>query len=229
MANKYVVGGIFTNNQGYEAKIIERNKEKATIKFLVSGWTKEVYASDIGRGKFKDKYAPSIYGVGIVGEERTQTQPYRSWLRMLERCYSGRHTSYRNTTVHPDWLYFPNFKQWYESNITLGWELDKDLKQPGLIHKVYSEATCCFLPPKINAALVKPLSLGVTVRGVDTYIAQLKRDNKTFNLGSFGTKEEAISCYKRERHKYLYDLAAITKESDIQKLLCYFADYYFKE
>lgn len=228
MATKYVVGSTFTNNQGYEAVIISKVGQRVRIRFLVSGSEREVDTGDLGRGRFKDKYAPSVYGIGVVGDNTTQTPAYKQWVRMLERCYSGRHNSYCNTTVCSSWLTLDNFITWYDKNHIEGWHLDKDLKQVGLDSKVYSASTCIYLPPSVNCALVNPNSSGVTVRGA-SFISQIKRFNKTFNLGTYTSFEEATSIYKIARLTYLKELALLYKENGISDLLVAYANHYFKE
>ena len=67
------------------------------------------------------------------------------------------HPSYRNCTVCERWLTYsnfledihliPNYDQWLVSD---DYELDKDLLQKGVKHKIYSLNTCVFIPRSLN-------------------------------------------------------------------------------
>lgn len=82
---------------------------------------------------------------------------YKTWKDMIERCYDPKvhkkFPTYAECTVHPDWLYFSNFRRWMEGQDWEGKHLDKDLKIPG--NKMYSPATCMFVTPRINGLILK--------------------------------------------------------------------------
>lgn len=56
--------------------------------------------------------------------------------------------TYEGCTVCDEWLYFSNFKKWFDENYIEGFQLDKDIIIRG--NKVYSPQTCCFVPKEIN-------------------------------------------------------------------------------
>jgi hypothetical protein len=77
---------------------------------------------------------------------------YKTWQSMLGRL--TKESSYRDTKISSDWLYFSNFKTWYEKqHIGTNYQLDKDLLGDGL---TYSKEHCILLPREINNATIKP-------------------------------------------------------------------------
>jgi hypothetical protein len=81
---------------------------------------------------------------------------YIAWSGMLNRCfnikYKDKHTTYLNITCCEDWLLFTNFAKWFKENYIEGWQLDKDLLIKD--NKIYSPATCLFVPQEINKFLI---------------------------------------------------------------------------
>lgn len=84
---------------------------------------------------------------------RDWTCPYYSrWVDMVKRCYSEsfkqKYPTYKDCTMHEDWLYFSNFKAWMETQDWEGKQLDKDLLERG--NKHYSPMHCIFIHSRIN-------------------------------------------------------------------------------
>ena len=79
---------------------------------------------------------------------------YSVWHSMLQRCYDDKyhikHPTYEGCTVCDEWLYFSNFKKWFDENYIEGTQLDKDIFSK---NKVYSPETCCFVPREINVLM----------------------------------------------------------------------------
>ena len=77
---------------------------------------------------------------------------YRTWVDMLERCYSAklqeRRPTYVGCSVSEEWLTFSNFRRWMEKQDFEGMHLDKDLLFEG--NKVYSAETCVFVTSMVN-------------------------------------------------------------------------------
>lgn len=102
-----------------------------------------------------------VCGIGIndyTSQLYSNNKPIKSylcWLHMIERCYSTmlhiRRPNYIGCTVCDEWLYFSNFKKWYDENYREGFDLDKDILVEG--NKVYSPETCRFVPQYINKIL----------------------------------------------------------------------------
>lgn len=169
-----------------------------------------------------------IYGVGIndlsdkVKENGKHIRSYSMWRSMLERVYStldrNNIRAYLDVKVCDEWLLFSNFKKWFDSHLEYyhkGWHLDKDLLCRHLkVNKIYSPATCCFLPNEINGALItqKDLraSLPIGVRQAESgrFHATLCSGLKTSkHLGTFDSVEEAFTAYKETKEAWLKFLA----------------------
>ncbi|MGL4484916.1 MAG: hypothetical protein ACRCUS_08195 [Anaerovoracaceae bacterium] len=102
-----------------------------------------------------------ICGIGYsdiktTNKDNVHFKSYKIWSSILRRCYSKSDSSYsrygaKGVTVHPSWLYYSNFKDWFDKNYVEGYHLDKDLLQVG--NKMYSVETCCFIAPEHNSSL----------------------------------------------------------------------------
>jgi len=199
--------------------------KEVQVLFLNSGKTKWVRGDHLKLGNIKDYHQPTVYGVGVVGDNVTKingrtTTLYNAWVGILERCYSEKlhklYPTYLGCTVSDDWKYLDNFKIWFENNYRDGWEIDKDLLLRG--NKLYSAETCRYIPKPLNNLLkenwklsTKGLPLGVTERyncKSEPYNASvcLGRSQKV-SIGNFRTPELAFSAYKYEKEKYIKDFA----------------------
>ena len=137
---------------------------------------------------------------------------YHSWKSMLERCYSSKYhekfPTYKGCTVCADWLFYSNFKKWYEQNNRKGYHLDKDILVYG--NKIYSPETCRYVPEPLNLLLTdRRRKRGDYPKGVsfkeskNTYQAQcsvppiLNKDNKSSSkyLGCYSTPDDAAEAY----------------------------------
>ena len=75
---------------------------------------------------------------------------------MLRRCYDKKilekFPTYKRCTVCDEWLFYPNFKKWFDENYYeiegQKMALDKDIISKG--NKVYSPENCIFVPNNIN-------------------------------------------------------------------------------
>ena len=69
--NKYSTGDILTTPNYGNVEIIEYvNNKNVTVKFLNTGYiATSQQLGNIVNGNLKDKFAPSVYNVGITGEE----------------------------------------------------------------------------------------------------------------------------------------------------------------
>lgn len=88
---------------------------------------------------------------------------YSHWqsmiIRTLDENISDITRWYKNVVVCDEWVWFNNFKEWFDLNYYSiegqRMELDKDLfcEGLGLETKKYSPETCCFLPKDLNNIL----------------------------------------------------------------------------
>jgi len=94
---------------------------------------------------------PTTYRDPLTGKMKT-TPAYATWHAMLTRCHSptfrAGSCAYVGVVVCTEWLTFSNFKTWYDANYVSGYQLDKDLVNPG--SKEYSPANCRYVPQYIN-------------------------------------------------------------------------------
>lgn len=136
------------------------------IEFIDTGFRCKVESSDIRKGNVRDYLRPHVFGFGFYGVgkyksniNKQTTKAYQDWYNMLMRCYCPkelkRKSSYKNTTVCDSWHNFQNFAKWHEENYKFGLHLDKDIKQVGVINKVYSPETCIFVTQSENAAFAQ--------------------------------------------------------------------------
>ena len=143
---------------------------------------------------------------------------------MLTRCYDDKYHSksqtYVGCSVSDNFKYFPYFKEWCNQQIGFGnegWHLDKDILVKG--NKVYSEDTCCFVPPEINCTITNNKSVrgrfpqGVTYNRTKTrYRAKIRRGAKLESLGTYDTPEEAFYAYKPIKEACIKSLAEKWKD-----------------
>ena len=175
-----------------------------------------------------------IYGVGYNnGLRKTrvngiQLKEYKTWLRMIRRCYDikshSRQPTYKDCEVSDFFKSYSNFYEWCQDQIGFNcddYELDKDLLVKN--NKTYSEHSCIFLPKTINSVLTKCntsrglLPLGVTYfPQTNKYRARVRNGQENLkssgSLGLFNTEIEAFNAYKRAKESYLKELAEKWKD-----------------
>jgi hypothetical protein len=207
-------------NSGSELEVIEKlPKGKVKVKFLDQyGYETIVYGSNIASGNVHNKYLPTVFGVGVIGDSDVDiySKCYSSWTSMLKRCYSGtiETKAYHDCFVTAEWFHFKNFEEWFDAQVVhTGWELDKDLLVKG--NKVYSASTCLFLPTEINCFLTKRYNhRGKWPIGV-TYHERLNKweascsnvFGKKAYLGVFEDPHAAFLAYKEAKENYAKMLA----------------------
>ena len=211
-------------NEGCSYEVLEYNGWD-NIRIRVDGgllpWETTVYAANLKKGVVKNKMLPSVYGVGVVGVVDVTTQPafYRVWLAMLKRVYKPTREqdvySYADCFVCEEWLYLPNFKIWYDSQIKReGWQLDKDFIVEG--NREYGPDYCIFLPQELNkffgdcARNRGDFPVGVTYNSsTGKYVSRVCIDGKNKYLGSFTSVTEAHNAYRIAKAKQAKTLAMI--------------------
>ena len=156
----------------------------------------------------KDPYQPSICNVCAVGQARARTEDgtrmkpeYNLYTGMVHRCYDenfDNHQWYADVEVADEWKCFEDFErtlpevegyELWKANPGK-YQLDKDIKQQNVEHKVYSKDTCAFVSATTNtfernSRIVKDdgLPCGVYQNGQinESYIA--KHNNK--HIGTY--------------------------------------------
>ena len=200
------------------------NAKEVHIKFANTGYETIVQSSHIASGNIKDRLAPSIHGVGVVGDAEIQIngkllKEYVIWRAMLKRCYDSKshlnNPTYKDCSVSDNFKYYPYFKGWCNRQVGFGndnWQLDKDILLKG--NRIYSEDVCVFVPNDINSLLNRSdakrgdYCIGVSChQDSRKFEAKLSLFGKTTSLGSFDTPEEAFYVYKEAKEAYIKEVA----------------------
>ena len=229
---------------GEEAEVIEYRKyDDITVRFINTGEIIKSQYCNFKNKSIKSHFTPTVYGVGVIGLENTRDKngdklkSYESWKHILERCYDEKeqkkHPTYKGCMVCDEWLFYPNFKKWYEENYYeiegQKMNLDKDILIKG--NKIYSPETCVFVPQNINKLFLKrqndrgDLPIGVIWHKRDKeYQAQcnifdVKNGKcKKKHLGCYSTPQEAFQVYKEFKENYIRQVAEYYKDCIPQKL-----------
>lgn len=166
-------------------------------------------------------YDRIVSGVGVLDIKgvflhgKVVEQSYKTWACMIDRCYSKTNfsskTYYSDCFVCDEWLYYSNFKKWFddgENGYIDGYELDKDIIKDG--NRIYCPEFCCFVPQEINKSVVaKRNKKNKYKRGV----GYDKKRNKYLGImpnskfKRFDTEEEAYQFYKTTKEKHIKELA----------------------
>ena len=221
------IGKVCKSKSSGDFKILKYNDNRnVEIQFLKTGFETVARFGNIRNGKVKDRYSPSVYGVGIVGTNYVYkingviTKEYALWKHMLQRCYSDdfkkERPTYEGCQVSENFKSYEYFYEWCQKQIGFGnkgWHLDKDLLVRG--NKVYSEDSCIFLPSEINLLLIKSTaSRGEHLIGVcwhkrdKVFIAKVRKNKgKSEYLGLFKTELEAFKAYKTAKEAFVKEQA----------------------
>ena len=154
------VGEIYPSNNYGDMEVIEYvNSKKIKVRFIATGYERYTTSQYIRNGGIKDLFAPSVYGVGYIGDglfKATNSgkinKVYNTWHDMLKRCYDPatqvRQPTYVGCSVNKEWHNFQVFATWFEEHYIDGYHLAKDIKVPG--NKVYGPDTCTFVSQAKN-------------------------------------------------------------------------------
>ena len=229
---KDCAGKVFKSKLSGDFKILKYSDSgNVEIQFLKTGYETTVRLTAIRSGNVKDRYLPSVCGVGMLGAKYpskingVRTKEYGLWKRMLERCYSdafkNKCPTYTDCEVSENFLHYEYFYEWCHEQIGFsneGYHLDKDLLVKG--NKVYSESTCVFLPQEINKVLIKSEKMrGKHLIGVcwhntkKVFMAQVSKNKAGLEyLGYFKTELEAFNAYKKAKESFIKEQAEEWKD-----------------
>ena len=218
-------GAVFKTNNYGDVEIVDYiNSSKVKIRFINTNHIKEEYLSSVRLGCVRDDSIPTTCGFGFFDVEgasigRNAIREYRLWNAMINRCYNEnlrhKNPTYKDCSVSEEWRYLSNFEEWCNQQIGFnieGFELDKDILVKG--NKVYAPETCCFVPKEINSVLTNsrrgrgayPVGVSYKKR-IGKYASQISKNGEVIRLGNFDTPEEAFAVYKREKEKYIKEVA----------------------
>ena len=179
------------------------------------------------------KMEPLVYGIGvndadyvvesIINGRRVRCPAYRSWMSMLERCYSAkyhsRYPTYIGVEVCDEWLTFMTFQKWWVENQVDGWQMDKDVLSDD---RIYSPDTCIFVPAWLNTFTVD----SVAARGewpIGAYFDRRRRKfesrcrhpfGKNEYLGHFSTPDEAHAAWLARKIEMANELKHLMDDID---------------
>lgn len=155
---------------------------------------------------------------------------YRTWMHMLERCYSVdfqvKNPAYTGCSVASEWHIFSVFREWMLTQEWSDKHLDKDILYLG--NKLYSPERCVFIPAALNKFLVGSASnRGDCPVGfywnkqAGKYAAQCKNPftkNNQF-LGYFTNPLEAHEAWRSRKHEHACRYADQQADPRIAKAL----------
>lgn len=172
-------GAYLRNKQGCIMKILEyRNTREVLVEFQDEHkWQTWAEWSNVIKGKVKNVYHKTIYGVGYLGLHSDGSRPtttgenaraYVLWNEMIRRCYDEkslmRKPNYKNVTVCDRWHSFSqfledlpkiqNYEYWLEHEneyVALNKDMYYTENQLEHTNKVYSLETCRFLTQSENS------------------------------------------------------------------------------
>lgn len=240
------VGSVFkANNYGDLVVTKYVNALNVYVRFVKTGFETKTTKQQIINGKVRDRFLPSVYGVGIIGNEVTKingkhTMEYDIWGNMLERCYNSdfheRHPTYISCEASDGFKIFKCFKEWCQNQIGFNcfsdesnpFVLDKDILIKG--NKLYSEDMCVFIPHEINLLLIKCDSkrgeypIGVNyLKQRNKYRAGIRINGDRKHLGYYDSPIEAFQAYKVAKEHQIKMLANKWKDQidfRVYKALC---------
>ena len=221
-------GNVYPTKSYGDVLVLEYiNHRDVTVKFLNTGNVRKTATSEIRKGEIRDNEAFPVYAVGVmdIPNELRRCHPvpkeYSIWNGIRQRCYNentrDKLPSYKDVEMSENFKFYSYFKEWCNQQVGFnedGWQLDKDILSKGV--KLYSEDTCCFVPPEINSLILKAdrirgeYPIGVyhdTSKIHKRFSARVSKNGKHKRFGSYLTPEEAFAVYKREKEKYIKEVA----------------------
>lgn len=226
------VGDTFKISSGLASVVEYKTSSRIKVR-LPSGHLVWTTSGQLQTGTVKDRFSPSVHGVGFLGEgkyNKSYKKAYNLWTNMLMRCYSTKyhntHPSYRGCSVVTRWHNFQNFVEdiiQMDNWDTPGFELDKDLRVLG--NKKYGPKYCSFIPQKLNTLMMN----FSTVKGYESnsgrYCVRFRTVDGRKSFGSFDTIGEANHVYIIEKTKQIRSLAKLFKSNVIPEVFSTLKNY----
>lgn len=155
-------GALFEVNDGLIEIILYNGNKRVMVRFVESGYTTWTTMINIKNKQVKDRFKPTVCGVGYVGdgclvkgEERRKL--YMVWRNMLIRLTDKiNFPTYATVQIDPSWYCFSNFAndvitlpgyQYFMSQKDLS--LDKDTRNPAS-PKNYCKENCQWISKAEN-------------------------------------------------------------------------------
>lgn len=222
------IGIIKENTNGTPMKIIAyRTSKDIDVEFLDGHHyvKKNTTMSNFNKGNIKNPFDIAIYGIGYVGdgkyighEDCVSTSAYRSWQKILERCYNEKYKDkYKSyfmiTSICDEWLNYQNFAKWYcenEYEVDERLHVDKDILYPG--NKIYSPYHCLLVPQRINMLFTNKKNKRGLPNGIKKNGNKYYAKYNSMELGSANTIEEAYELYAKRKKEEIIKVAEEYKE-----------------
>lgn len=219
MAREVLEGRIFSSNNYGDFKVLNYlGNYRYTIQFIKTNSITEVSANCIIEGEVKDKFYPSICGIGCIGEKYKRDNPlYSRWNNMVSRCYNKDSPDYPNygakgIKVCDRWHNFTNYVEdvillegYNEDLVKTGkLQLDKDVINREAL--IYSPETCKWLTKSDNFKEMlkrvkqKPF---IATRLSDNYIEEHYNITEFCNLHNIKGSEPVSTCLLGKRNDYM--------------------------
>lgn len=183
------------------------------VKFVETGFLqKNCTKAAILDGLIRDRYAPTVLGVGCLGEPVSRDDHrllYQTWHAMLNRCYNQSHPGYPNyggsgIFVSNDWLIFSNFAR--DAKQLRNWALKKEYPQEYTLDKdfflsnCYSVGSCIWLSKHEQNLNTRRVSL---IEATDPTGRKLMRMGLDTLCQEFGFKEICVAgCLKGKQRTH---------------------------
>lgn len=174
----------------------------------------ERYSKQVEVRNVADRKDPNGFWLKSFAPEPNTKHTTRAaivWMNMNSRCktpYKEECPTYQGCSV--GFKDFQSFAEWCQSQEGYGvkdgerfWSLDKDLLFED--NKVYSEATCIFVPYDVNSTLAHrnttDLPCGVQIYPHDSsrFVAACKLNGKSHHLGVFDSADLAHKAWQEKK------------------------------
>lgn len=198
--------------------------DRIKIKFINTGYITTVTSNALVHGKVKDKYLPTIAGIGYIGDfEGKISYPenimfYKVWNDMLHRCYNKNDKDFPlygllGISVDPRWFSFKNFFDDvkllpnYNKKIKYPnqYQLDKDYLQLNIPkqNRIYSRYTCMWISKHDNCMIMTRENNNNKYYGVSEIRNGIyKARYSNYSIGYFNNEIAAANAFN-----YYYTLA----------------------
>ena len=214
------------NSEDFKAELIEdlgtihvkEGSRKLRFALFKCPECNNVYKRAVNRAKISSALCQSCSNTRAATKHGGCKDPlYTVWQDIKSRCYNPNNVSYHNyggkgVTMCDEWKNnYLAFKQWADVNgYEQGLQLDKDrkCKELNVYPAVYSPKTCVFLTNRENNLEKVYMQIRELPRNVyklknsNSFMVQMKVNNKTKYIGMYKTVEEADKIAKEKREEY---------------------------
>lgn len=233
MQKIYRTGETNINNQGCKMMIVKYDGTRhCTIKFEDGTLITNANYNSFLKGEIRNYNYKSVYGIGYYGYGKytSKDKAYTCWFNMMTRCYNSKYLETRPTylqcSVCEEWHNYQHFAEWYHNNYyeipneTMC--LDKDILRKR--NKIYSPETCVFVTSLINSIFTKrdnkrgDCCIGISKKNGKYQVYVNKFGKSVKGIHSYDNELDAFMQYKKEKEKYIKEVAEIYKNLIPNKL-----------